>query len=962
MGPFCRKERIQDSFRQKTSTFPQSSILQPNRKQGFRRRGPEPSPKEGSGESICGRSRILLSDILSSKEKWKTKTHNRSVQTEYVSEHPVFQHGNSEQSQKCDSPQRLGHFIRSDGCVPSRTHPYLIPEIPTVLSKGPSISVPGAPFRASDEPICFYSPDVVYSNSFTSKSYCPVSLSGRLVGQESKSSEIDQRQTIHTSIDYVSGSFNQSREIRANSITELRFHRDGIQNCRQHSSGTMGQGESHFTLNPMVSVSEICHSTNVSVTSGKTKCSCSICNSGQTTSTPSSNGTVFPVETPCSSNRTQDLYHRPHQVTPGLVERQGTVHSRSCTQSTSCGSHGLLRREYLRLGSTPRTGGCSVSWSLDSRPISSTHQCSGNESRSVCFEGVSASSKQLFGYGSNRQLVSGCLYSQRGRNTFSNAMYGGVGDPSLVSEQRDFSSSPAYSRQEQYPGRQAFEDVQTNINGMVSESDRLQLGMSDDGTSEHRFVRDTSQQQTSVVRVTHSGQQGTLSGCLINELGQDSCLRVSSVPHNSSDSQQDSLIPVQDSTDRSILASGLLVSRTSTVTGSDSHFSAVSSKSVKSTKRKNLPSKSSNACSSRLDFIKQSVRDQEFSQKIADHVSKARRPSTRKVYDSKWDVFTSWCRRRKISPVSASPSNIADFLLYQFEEKKCQVSTIKGYRSMISNTLKFKSGKNIGSDPIISELIKSFEFQRPVQRSLFPKWDLACVLTSLCKEPYEPLNKASMLHLTQKTVFLLTLATAGRISEIHAFSVDPEHLRFNQSDDSVSLRTQSGFIAKNQLPSVCPGEILIPNLAKTLKSKDFNRCLCPVRALKYYIKRTESLRKDRKRLFLPIKGNHDISKGSISGWISSVIRLAYKNLSSVKLSMLKIRAHELRALSTSWAYFNKTPMEDIIRAAVWSNNSVFAKFYLRDLSRQSQNLSLLGPVVSAQRIVGGPDGLSSQRR
>ena len=69
---------------------------------------------------------------------------------------------------------------------------------------------------------------------------------------------------------------------------------------------------------------------------------------------------------------------------------------------------------------------------------------------------------------------------------------------------------------------------------------------------------------------------------------------------------------------------------------------------------------------------------------------------------------------------------------------------------MISNTFKFKSGVNIGSDLIISELIKSFEIQRRVQRSLAPKWDLACVISSLCKEPYEPLHKTSMLHLTMK--------------------------------------------------------------------------------------------------------------------------------------------------------------------------------------------------------------------
>ena len=36
---------------------------------------------------------------------------------------------------------------------------------------------------------------------------------------------------------------------------------------------------------------------------------------------------------------------------------------------------------------------------------------------------------------------------------------------------------------------------------------------------------------------------------------------------------------------------------------------------------------------------------------------------------------------------------------------------------MISNTLKFKSGTNIASDPIISGIIKAFEIQRPVQRS-----------------------------------------------------------------------------------------------------------------------------------------------------------------------------------------------------------------------------------------------------
>ena len=250
--------------------------------------------------------------------------------------------------------------------------------------------------------------------------------------------------------------------------------------------------------------------------------------------------------------------------------------------------------------------------------------------------------------------------------------------------------------------------------------------------------------------------------------------------------------------------------------------------------------------------------------------------------------------------------------------------------------------------------MKASKLQRPVQRSLLPKWDLACVLISLCKEPYEPLHKASLLNLSRKTVFLLAMATASRISEIHAFSVGSEHLRFNKSDGSVSLRTQTGFLTKNQLPSRCPDDILVPNLAKTLKRKDLNRFLCPVRALNCYVKQTESVRKGRNRLFRPIKGNHDINKSSISGWISSVIRLAYKDLSKKKLALLNIRAHEVSALATSWAYFSKTPLEEVFRAAVWSNHSVFAKCYLRDLQKQSQNLQLYCPMVTAQKVVGEP--------
>ena len=56
------------------------------------------------------------------------------------------------------------------------------------------------------------------------------------------------------------------------------------------------------------------------------------------------------------------------------------------------------------------------------------------------------------------------------------------------------------------------------------------------------------------------------------------------------------------------------------------------------------------------------------------------------------------------------------------------------------------------------------------------------------------------------------------------------------------------------------------------------------------------------RLFLPIKGKQDISKLSVSRWISYTIKLSYRKLPNKYFSFLKIKAHEVRALSSSWAW------------------------------------------------------------
>ena len=69
-----------------------------------------------------------------------------------------------------------------------------------------------------------------------------------------------------------------------------------------------------------------------------------------------------------------------------------------------------------------------------------------------------------------------------------------------------------------------------------------------------------------------------------------------------------------------------------------------------------------------------------------------------------------------------------------------------------------------------------------------------------------------------------------------------------------------------------------------------------------------------------------------------LLNLPYRKLTDRDISFLKIKAHEVRALSSSWAFFDKVPLNEILKAAVWNQSSTFAKFYLRDMSHQAAKL------------------------
>ena len=55
------------------------------------------------------------------------------------------------------------------------------------------------------------------------------------------------------------------------------------------------------------------------------------------------------------------------------------------------------------------------------------------------------------------------------------------------------------------------------------------------------------------------------------------------------------------------------------------------------------------------ELLKNQSEVKKFLKVVANFVSKSRRKSTQKVYDTKWVVYSNWCHRKKIDSVSASP-------------------------------------------------------------------------------------------------------------------------------------------------------------------------------------------------------------------------------------------------------------------------------------------------------------------
>ena len=158
--------------------------------------------------------------------------------------------------------------------------------------------------------------------------------------------------------------------------------------------------------------------------------------------------------------------------------------------------------------------------------------------------------------------------------------------------------------------------------------------------------------------------------------------------------------------------------------------------------------------------------------------------------------------------------------------------------------------------------------------------------------------------------------------------MDEGHLRQNQC--GTTLVPVPGFLAKNDSINYLAKSIVLTKMSR-VSSVPEDRLLCPCRALKHYVEKTEGIRGTEKRLFISFVQNKHVavSRDTLARWIVEVIKLAYDKASDADFTLAK--AHDTRSVSASWALFKGVAAQDILEAASWKVESTFTAYYVRDV-------------------------------
>ena len=538
-----------------------------------------------------------------------------------------------------------------------------------------------------------------------------------------------------------------------------------------------------------------------------------------------------------------------------------------------------------------------------------------------------------------------CLHQQDGRDEIVDSVPSNNKTVVMVSGQQDKNTGDTCARCGQYTGRFLI-TPESGPEGVEPSQEGSVYPVQDLGKTPDRYVRYDSQSQAGQFLLPLSLPQGMDQGRFYTELGKFlSDLPVSTHSHSITGAKQD-----QEGQDKSdshcpeVAGEAVVLSDTQHANG-DTNSATGHARPTDTIQ--DPPPESQNSELGGLESKRERLREQGFPEDTITTILAARARSTKQCYESRWKVFVSWCRGGDQDPFKTDVVTIVKFLQDLFEKGRSW-STIRGYVAAISACHPEFQDNSLGTIKSVKDFMDGVFKLRPPIKTVVPRWELGIVLQTFAETPFEPPEKASLQAWTWKTTFLLAITSATRVSELQALDSRPELTVLHRR--KAVLRLNPFFLPKTPSQEYLNRKVELEAFCYHPKN-DLERALrvlCPVRALRIYLEKTQSIRKDHQLLvsYQSGKQGFEVTKSTIAGWIKQTILFCYRQQGR-SIPVSSVRAHSTRAIASSLADIHGVSPSDLCAAATWSSSCVFAKHYRLDMasSRSISNRILTAAVA-----------------
>ena len=824
------------------------------------------------------------------------------------------------------NPGHVGYIDRFKGRLSSHPHPPRLSTLPSLPLQTRRLRVRSPPFRSGNCSQSLHSGNKIRPRLPSSSRNYFIRLLRRLANSRSFRSRMQSLNLLCDPSAPRSRLGYKPREVQSSAFTERRLSGSSsgfLPGCSKSDSGkdSLSLSDSHTTpFDTQPSSSSLAPPPGTSSQSSRNP---------SLLQTPDETNPVLLTSSfqtqPTSSVFTSQCFRRGETVS-SMVDRaiqpvQGETVRRLQTDGDN--HNGCLQ---FRLGRNPGN-------ILDGRPLvpsreAPTYQCSRTDSSQEGNSLLGQRPQRLHSRDFFRQFNHSSLPQPSGGYQVPPSMPGNLGSPSLLPVSQHYSQGDSSCREPEHPCRRPLQGP-VQPPRMVPQPEVGGLLIPDFWSSSHRSLCQPPQQQIDDFLFQTPSPQSLGFRCSVSQLGRPLDVRLSATSAAPESSTQAPSVQGHDDPGSSVLAETAVVSSDSPDVGRPPTQTSTGPLPPITEGRTNSSPRPSVSRPSCLEVVHGRLHSEGLSRRAIDFAANARRGSTIKTYDSRLEKYYAWARSNTINPLEASVDQLGSFFISLFDEGK-QISTIRNYRSAIASIHQgFPDGSSLGSNESIRQILRGMFNRRPPRRRLAPSWSINDVLQSLTRPPYEPIHNAPLDALTRKTLFLIAAASARRRSEIHALSVKPGFIRFAQS--GVSLLPDPDFLAKNQTETFTPTPIFLPTMSSASATRE-DRFYCPVRALKWYIEKTKSLRTSDALFILPRSPYNQASKDTISKWL-------VRTISPFVTPEDSVRAHDIRSHATSAAWFQGVPIQDILNAAAWKTPSTFVSCYLTNVVSPEANFA-----------------------